>query len=858
MDTQVTIPVQGMTCASCVRTVERNLQKVPGVQQATVNLATERATVTYDPAQAKVGDLVQKVRDIGYEVPTATVTLPTQGMTCASCVATVERNLKKLPGVLNADVNLATLRSTVTYVPTEVTPRDIRRKIIDIGYESPDLEAAGETTDDALRDREREARAAELGQLRRELWVSLVLGGLLLLLSMGPMLLYGGDGMMRMHTLFGTMERYWFLQFLLATPVQFYAGRRFYVHAWKAAKHRTTDMNTLVALGTTAAYGYSVAVTFFERFFPAGTAEVYYETSAVIIALILLGRYLEARAKGQTSEAIRKLMGLRARTAILLRQGEEVEIPADEVQVGDVLLVRPGTTVPVDGRLVQGRSSVDESMITGESLPATKTVGDPVIGGTINKTGAFQMEATAIGKGTVLARIVRMVEEAQGSKAPIQRLADTIASIFVPIVLGIAALTFALWWLFGPEPSFVYALVNTVAVLIIACPCALGLATPTAIMVGTGAGANHGVLIRGGEALEMAHRINAIILDKTGTLTRGEPTLTNVVALAFQPVPQAQLAEAGVGSDNVALAGSNGALNGSQSELLRLAASAERVSEHPLAQAVVAGAQAQELRLATPSDFESVTGQGIVATVDGRQVLVGNPALLASRGVDAAPLEGDAARLSGEGKTPLFVAVDGEAAGLLAVADTLKESSPRAVATLEAMGVEVWMMTGDNARTAAAIAQEVGIAPNHVLAGVMPDQKAAKVKALQEEGKVVAMVGDGINDAPALAQADVGMAMGTGTDIAMEAADVTLMQGDLLKVIEAIQLSRATMRTIRGNLFWAFAYNVVGIPLAAGLFFPIFGWLLNPIFAAAAMAFSSVFVVTNSLRLRNFKPTLAR
>lgn len=873
MNQQVTIPVQGMTCASCVRTVERSLKKVPGVSEATVNLATERATVSYESSQAGVNDLVKKVRDIGFEVPTATVTLPTQGMTCASCVRTVERSLNKLPGVLNADVNLATMRSTVAYVPTEVTQRDIRQKIIDIGFESPQIEeAAGQSSDEVMRDREREGREAELSQLKKELWVAGILGGLLLLLSMGPMLLFGANGMERMAELFGSMwasarvSPYWLLQLVLSTPVQFYAGRRFYVHAWKAAKHGMTDMNTLVALGTTAAYGYSLAVTFFGRFFPAGTAEVYFETSAVIIALILFGRLLEARAKGQTSEAIRKLMGLRAKTALLVKDGQEVEVPVDQIQLGDILLVRPGSTIPVDGRIVEGRSAIDESMITGESLPVNKNVGDGVIGSTINKTGAFRMETTAVGKGTMLAQIVRLVEQAQGSKAPIQRLADYIASIFVPIVLGIAALTFVLWLIFGPAPSF--ALVNLVAVLIIACPCALGLATPTAIMVGTGAGANHGILIRGGESLENAHRIKAIILDKTGTITKGEPELTDVVA-ALAPEPLA------VGVPSLENGGSVEVLGGRKAapqelplprlgegwgegrdELLRLAASAERASEHPLGAAIVAGAQRDGLSLAEPTDFQSITGQGIMATVEGHSVLVGNERLLSSQGMETSALETDALSLSSEGKTPMYVAIDGQAAGLLAVADTLKESSVQAIKILSEMGIEVWMMTGDNKRTAEAIAQQVGINSSHLMAEVLPEEKAAKVKALQEEGKVVAMVGDGINDAPALAQADVGMAMGTGTDIAMEAADVTLMQGDLLKVVEAIQLSRATMRTIKGNLFWAFAYNIVGIPLAAGLFYPFFGWLLNPIFAAGAMAFSSVFVVTNSLRLRNFKPTL--
>jgi Cu+-exporting ATPase len=856
MEKQVIIPVQGMTCASCVNTVERSLKKMDGVAEATVNLATERATVTYDTEQTTIPALVEKVKAIGYEVPTAVVTLPTQGMTCASCVNTVERGLKKVPGVLNADVNLATLRSTVTYIPTQTTPRELRQKIEALGYESPIIdENAG---DDAMRDREREARDAELNELRGDLKLASILGSILLVLSMGPMLIWGQEaGMMQMHMFFGSMEAYWWLQLLLAVPVQFIAGRRFYEHAWKAARHGTTDMNTLVALGTTAAFGYSLAVTLFSRFFPAGTAEVYYETSAVIIALILLGRYLESRAKGQTSEAIKQLMGLRARTALLVGRDGEREISVDDVETGDILLVRPGTTVPVDGRILSGASAVDEALLTGESLPVSKQSGDAVIGGTLNKTGAFQMEATAVGKGTKLAQIIRMVEEAQGSKAPIQRLADQIASIFVPIVLVIAAVTFAVWMLFGPEPRFVYALVNTVAVLIIACPCALGLATPTAIMVGTGVGAKQGILIRGGESLETAHRINAIVLDKTGTLTKGEPTVTEVFTLETMKVPAfagtaslSQEGEYGNLTPQPPLRSGEGGYNQLQLEILRLVASAERNSEHPLGAAIVAAAQAQTLPLSEPHSFESMTGRGIRAVVDGQEVMVGNHRMFQTEGIDTSLLDSHATRLSALGNTPMLVAVNGAAAGVIAVADTPKATSHAAVESLKAMGIEVWMLTGDNRKTAEAIAAQVGIAPDHVLAEVLPDQKAAQVKTLQAQGKVVAMVGDGVNDAPALAQANVGIAMGTGTDVAMSASDITLMQGDLTKVAEAIRLSRATMNTIRGNLFWAFAYNVVGIPLAAGVFYPLFGWLLNPMFAAAAMAFSSVFVVTNSLRLR--------
>ncbi len=817
---QVSIPVRGMTCASCVRTVERNLKRVPGVEEAQVNLATERATVTLDASEASVADIVEKVKEIGYDVPTATVTLPVQGMTCASCVRTVERNLLKLPGVIRADVNLATGRATVTYIPTEVTPQDMRRKIREIGYESPEIEAEEEE----LRDYEREARAAELAELRRDLLVAVVLGFPVLILSMVPMFWPAlGEAIYR---LVGGERILWFIMLALATPVQFYSGRRFYRLAIKAALHGTTDMNTLVALGTSAAYFYSLAVTLAPHLFPEGTAHVYYETSAIIIALILLGRYLEARAKGQTSEAIRRLMGLRPRTATLLRDGQEVEVPIDEVQVGDVLLVRPGETIPVDGVILEGRSTVDESMVTGESLPVEKGIGSTVIGGTVNRAGAFKMRATAVGQQTVLAQIIRLVEEAQGSKAPIQRLADTIASIFVPTVLVIALITLVVWWRFGPEPRLTYALVNTVAVLIIACPCALGLATPTAIMVGTGKGAERGILIRSGEALETLHKVNAVLLDKTGTLTEGKPSVTEVVSI-----------------------------NGyRQTDVLRLVASAERPSEHPIAEAIVTAAREQGLSLAEPQGFKSLTGHGVEALVDGHRVLVGNLRLMATEGVQVDDFGEVVEQLSQAGKTPVLVAVDGQPAGVVAVADRVKETSKQAVGTLQRMGIEVWMITGDNRRTAEAIARELGIPSERVMADVLPDQKAAKVKALQDQGKIVAFVGDGINDAPALAQADVGIAIGTGTDIAMEAADVTLMQGDLMKVVEAIQLSRATMRTIKGNLFWAFFYNVLGIPVAAGVLYPVFGLLLNPIVAAAAMAFSSVFVVSNSLRLRKFQP----
>ncbi|MCL7452422.1 MAG: heavy metal translocating P-type ATPase [Anaerolineae bacterium] len=809
----ITLPVQGMTCASCVGHVERALRDTDRVSAARVNLASERATIEFSPDDSGLAPLLSAVHDAGYDIPTETVSLPIGGMTCASCVSHVERALHDVDGVLSAAVNLASERASVELVSGVASLADLRQAVVSAGYEVREMAEAPEMAED----RERAARRREYEDLRLRFIVAAVLGFL---------------------SLVGTYQA-WFpllrdiprqtmyvILFLLTTPVQFWAGWRFYRGAWGALKHKTADMNVLIAVGTSAAYLYSVAVTFVPQVFPEGMAEVYYDTAAVIIALILLGRLLEARAKGQTSEAIRKLMGLRAKTARVVRDDEEVDLPVEEVRVGDVVIVRPGEKVPVDGRILEGHSTLDESMVTGESMPVDKGAGDPVVGATINRTGAFKFEATNVGKDTVLSQIIKLVEEAQGSKAPIQRLADQIAGVFVPVVVGIAVLTFIVWAVFGPTPAFIFALVNFVAVLIIACPCALGLATPTAIMVGTGKGAEHGVLIRSGEALETAHRINAIILDKTGTLTQGQPALTDVS-------PR------------------NGMARG---DLLKLVASAELRSEHPLGQAIVQAAQREGLALFEPSEFQSVTGRGIQAVVDGRNVLVGNERLMADHKVILDGLSGEAADLSALGRTPMYVAVDGHAAGLVAVADTLKGNSAEAVAALHRLGLEVYMLTGDNRRTAEAIAAEVGI--DRALAEVLPEDKADKVKDLQAQGKRVAMVGDGINDAPALAQADVGIAIGTGTDIAMEAADVTLMRGDLMGVVTAISLSKATMRTIKWNLFWAFAYNSAGIPIAAGLLYPFFGLLLNPIFAAAAMAFSSVFVVSNSLRLRSFRPAL--
>jgi Cu+-exporting ATPase len=625
-----------------------------------------------------------------------------------------------------------------------------------------------------------------------------------------------------------SMETNFFVQFLLATPVQFWVGGQFYVGFWKATKHKTSDMNTLIAVGTSAAYLYSLIVTFVPHLIMVRglTMDVYFDTSAAIIVLILLGRFLEARAKGKTSEAIKKLIGLQPKTARVVRNGNEVDIPVEDVALGDIVIVRPGEKIPVDGIIKEGYSSVDESMVTGESLPAEKKSGDPVIGATINKTGTFKFEATKVGKDTVLSQIVRLVQEAQGSKPPIARMVDVIASYFVPVVISIAIVTFIVWYFFGPHPALTYAFLNFVAVLIIACPCALGLATPTSIMVGTGKGAENGILIRGAEALETAHQLNTIVLDKTGTLTKGEPSVTDIIE----------------------------SKKFTSKEILTFAASAEKGSEHPLGEAITKKAKREDLNLFDAKDFQAIVGFGIEAMVDSKKILLGNFRLMEEKKINLAGLAEEAEQLSGEGKTPMFLAVDGEGAGIIAVADTLKENSKKAVEALHRMGLEVVMLTGDNQRTAKAIANQIGI--DRVLAEVLPEMKAEEVRRLQSEGRKVGMVGDGINDAPALAQADVGIAIGTGTDVAMESSDITLIGGDLRGIVTAIALSKATIRNIKQNLFWAFAYNIVLIPVAAGVLFPFFGILLNPIFAAGAMAFSSVTVVSNALRLRKFKPPM--
>jgi Cu+-exporting ATPase len=816
---QIELPVTGMTCASCVRTVERALQRADGVQEANVNLATERATVSYDPSLATVNSLIDRVANAGYGVATASVDLPITGMTCASCVRTVERALKKPAGVLDVNVNLATEKATVTYIPGTVRRPDLVRAVEAAGYGVLDLSAAAPGE---MEDAERNARQAEIDRQKRLVEIGALFTIPLFVLSMARDLYMvnlaaSSPAMSGMEVtppssplnflLWSGMP---FVFFLLATPVQVLVGRQYIVGAWKALRNRTANMDTLIAMGSLTAYIYSVVVLLGTLLGWQVGEHVYFETAAVILTLITLGKLLEAQAKGKTSEAIKKLMGLAPRTALLLRDGQESEVQIDDVLEGDHVVVRPGEKIPLDGIVIEGRSSVDESMLTGESLPVGKSAGSEVIGATINKQGRLIVEVTRTGGQTMLAQIIRLVERAQGSKAPIQRLADQISGVFVPVVIALATLTLVAWVVFG-QATFTEAMVHAVAVLVIACPCALGLATPTAVMVGTGRGAEMGILFKNSEALENLHRVRVVALDKTGTITRGEPTVTDVLP---------------IGSFN-------------ETDLLRLAAGVERGSEHPLGEAVVKAAQARGLIPAQPEGFEAESGRGVKALVEGRHVRVGSPRYLSN--LSLAEITPQVETLQAKARTAVIVAVDDTIVGAIGIADTVKDSSREAVAALQALGIQVVMITGDNERTARAIAGEVGI--TRVLAEVLPDQKVSAVQTLQAEGQKVAMVGDGINDAPALAQADVGIAIGTGTDIAIEASDVTLVSGDLQGVARAIGLSKGTMRTIYQNLFWAFFYNIILIPVAmAGL--------LQPVLAAAAMAFSSVFVVSNSLRLK--------
>lgn len=793
---KIALKLKGMSCAACATRIEKGLRQLPGVEKAEVNLALEQANIEYDQTEVGIEEITGQIERLGYSVPFEKVELRVGGMSCAACSARVEKGLSRMSGVKRAGVNLATEIATIEYLPTQVTVADLIRTVQRTGYDAEPL------THEVY---EGVAEPNELKGRRRMLIFAAAFSLPFVLMMIGELM-----GLPIPHWLMSPP-----VQLLLATPVQFIAGFTFYRGAYFALKNGSPNMDVLVSLGTSAAYFYSLIALFVTPH-----ASLYFEASAMLITLVLLGKYLETLAKGRTSEAIKKLMGLQPRTARVIRNGQEIDIPTAQVMAGDLVLVRPGERIPVDGRVMEGYSAVDESMLTGESVPVDKQAGDLVAGATVNKFGVLRVEATRVGRDTMLAQIVRVVEEAQGSKAPIQRLADVVAGYFVPVVITIAILTFVFWyWLVG-DGTLARALINATAVLVIACPCAMGLATPTSIMVGTGRGAENGVLIRGGEHLERTHGVDTVVLDKTGTITKGEPELTDIIA-----VPS---------------------FADRETDLLRWAGQVEKMSEHPIAQAIVIGAgeQVEDFQPVDPDEFEAIPGKGISARLEGRAILVGTRRLLQDYGVDITSLQVVVDELEQAGKTAVLMAVDGQAATALAVADTVKEHSAEAIRELRQSGIEVWMITGDNRRTAEAIAKQVGI--ENVLSEVLPEDKAREIQRLRDRGRVVAMVGDGINDAPALATADVGIAMGTGTDVAMEAADITLMRGDLRAIVTAIRLSRATMRNIRQNLFWAFIYNIIGIPLAAA-------GLLNPIIAGAAMALSSVSVVSNSLRLKTVK-----
>ena len=816
------LSVEGMTCASCVGRVERALRKVPGVQEAVVNLATEKASLTVaDPAQAAtiLPQAVAAIEKAGYAVPAQSVDLQVGGMTCASCVGRVERALKKVPGVQDAVVNLATERASVQ-LQGSVDVSSLIAAIEKAGYEAqPVLHNVAATGEDAAAQRQ----AQERESLKRSLIFATVFALPVFLLEMGGHMVPAFH-----HWIAGTIgtQNSWYIQFVLTAVVLFGPGRRFFDKGVPALLRAAPDMNSLVAVGTSAAFAYSVVATFVPQWLPAGTVNVYFEAAAVIVALILLGRFLEARAKGNTSEAIRRLVQLQAKTARVRKGGLVQEIDIAQVRAGDVIEVRPGERIPVDGEVIEGRSFVDESMISGEPVPVEKAEGAEVVGGTVNQNGALAFRATKVGADTLLAQIIRMVEQAQGSKLPIQALVDKITMWFVPAVMAAALLTFVIWLIWGPDPALSFALVNAVAVLIIACPCAMGLATPTSIMVGTGRAAQMGVLLRKGEALQQLKDARVVAVDKTGTLTRGRPELTDLVlADGFE-----------------------------RSAVLAQVAAVEDRSEHPIARAIVDAAKAEGLEVPAISDFASVTGFGVRALVLGDQVEIGADRFMRELGLSVEGFAAEAERLGSEGKTPLYAAIGGKVAAMIAVADPIKPSTKPAIDALHALGLKVAMITGDNRHTAEAIARQLGI--DEVVAEVLPGGKVESVKRLKAEHGTLAYVGDGINDAPALAEADVGIAIGTGTDIAIEAADVVLMSGDLSGVPNAIALSKATMKNIGENLFWAFAYNVALIPVAAGLLYPFNGMLLSPVFAAGAMALSSVFVLSNALRLKRFKPAL--
>src|SRR6266498_2229278 len=812
--TRIELPVTGMPLKEHSTHLESILRAVDGVDEVKVNVSTSRLEVQYDAQKVDVARLVSAVKSIGFQVGVTKVRIGIENLRCASCVKFIEDELKATHGVLNATVNIATQEATVDYLPQNTTLSELNKAIETWGYKPRPA------TSDAPVDQQEEAHAHEYRKLMYKFWFAAAVAVPVMATAYYQVVPVLRDLSM------DSLRVLWGMTALLTLPVMFWSGSDFFTGALAAFKHRSANMNTLIALGTGAAWLYSTFAILFPSVFPEGTSEPFFDVVAVVIALVVLGQALELRAKGQSSSAIKKLLGLQAKTARVIRDGKEMDLPVEEVLVGDVIQVRPGEKVPVDGVIVEGSSAVDESMLTGESLPASKKTGDEVIGATINKTGAFKFRATKVGKDTALAQIVKMVQDAQNSKAPIARLADTVSGYFVPVVMILAVWTFVIWFVIGPQPQLVYALVTSVTVLIIACPCALGLATPMSLMVGIGKGAEYGILIRSGEALQTARALNTVVLDKTGTITKGKPELTDIVMSEQSPINEEQL--------------------------LKLAASVEKVSEHPLAQAIVEGAQARNVEFAQVENFEAIPGHGVVAEVDGRHVLIGNLKLMNRENVSLGTLEEKSRSLADDGKTPMYVAIDNKAAGIVAVADTVKEDSAEAIKALQDLGIDVVMITGDNRRTAEAIGRKVGI--THVLAEVLPEDKASNVQRLQAEGKKVAMVGDGINDAPALAQADVGLAIGTGTDVAIEASDITLIKGSLKGVVTAIEVSRATMNNIYQNLVGAFFYNVLGLPVAMGLLFPFFGLLLSPLIAGAAMAFSSVTVVGNANRLRGFKP----
>ncbi|WP_192987270.1 heavy metal translocating P-type ATPase [Carnobacterium mobile] len=812
-----TFAIEGMTCASCAQTVEKATKKLPGVQEATVNLATEKLTIDYDQASLSEKDIQAAVADSGYQAvsPGVQKTFSIEGMTCASCAQTIEKAVGKLAGVSTASVNLATEKMQIQYDPVEVTSAEITQTVADAGYEAiEEVDSAAEA------DKHQDKKAVYIQSIWRRFWISALFTVPLLYISMGHML---GAPIPEFLNPAVNPGAFAIAQLILTIPVIF-LGKKFFTVGFKALFKGHPNMDSLVALGTSAAFIYSAGATvgvFMGH--PDYAMELYYESAAVILTLITLGKYIEALSMGKTSEAIKKLMGLAPKTARVIRNGQEVELAVSDVQVGDNIVVKPGEKMPVDGTVTEGTTSVDEAMLTGESMPVEKSKGDTIIGGSINTNGTIQYEATKVGKDTALAQIIKLVEDAQGSKAPIAKLADTISGYFVPIVIGLALLSGLAWFIAGQ--SGIFALTIMISVLVIACPCALGLATPTAIMVGTGKGAEHGVLIKSGTALEATHQVQTIVFDKTGTITEGKPKVTDII------------------NTN----------EFSKEVLLLLAASAEKGSEHPLGEAIVNAAEEQKMTLLKTHDFNAVPGHGIEGTINDQFVLLGNKKLMDERSITLGTLTTVSDELAGQGKTPMYVAVDGQLAGIIAVADTIKENSRMAIEKLHRMGLEVAMITGDNTRTAAAIAKQVGI--DRVLSEVLPEEKANEVKKLQAEGKKVAMVGDGINDAPALAQADIGIAIGSGTDVAIESADIVLMRSDLMDVPTAIELSKATIKNIKENLFWAFAYNTLGIPVAMGILFLFGGPLLNPMLAGAAMSFSSVSVLLNALRLKRFKPT---